>query len=227
MAGRDRVKSGHMQGGISGDIKCRLHKVKTGINILAQRAEDTGDTEYLRRRNAELEAQVRAAKMEEKLMTEDMTIMEGKIKDLRREMRALKDRMGSRSDSLEPERVEKNVEGRTRTRGRELRPRSRGKPDDKAQLVSLKEIDNSIEEMMAYDEQLSQQMDLIQKIREVGRRRIEETTGSESDLPKERMRDGKRSFGPRVVSNTQVAPPQGSGTELDTDGGLEWTTVAG
>lgn len=70
-------------------------------------------------------------------------------------------------------------------------------------------------------------MDLIQKIREVGRRRIEEATGSESDLPKERMRDGKRSFGPRVVSNTQVAPPGGSGTELDTDGGLLWTTVAG
>lgn len=84
-----------------------------GINILAQRAEDTGDTEYLRRRNAELEAQVRAVKMEEKLMTEDMIIMEGKIKDLRREMRALKDRMGSRSVSLEPERVEKNVKGRT------------------------------------------------------------------------------------------------------------------
>lgn len=197
-----RVKSGHLQGGISGDIKWRLHKVKTGINILAQRAEDTGDTEYLRRRNAELEAQVRAVKMEKKLMTEDMTIMESKIKDLRREMRALKDRMGSRSVSLEPERVEKNVEGRTRTRGCEVRPRSRGKPDDKAQLVSLKEIDNSIEEMMAYDEQLSQQMDLIQKIREVGRRRIEEATGSESDLPKERMRDGKRSFGSRVVSNT-------------------------
>lgn len=36
--------------------------------------------------------------------------MEGKIRELRREVRALKDRMGSRSASLEPERLARGVE---------------------------------------------------------------------------------------------------------------------
>lgn len=89
-------------------------------------------------------------------MKENMIIMEGRIKELRREMRTLKDRMGFRSVSLELERIEKIVDGRTGTGGREPMPQSRGKPGDKGQPVSLQEIDNSIETMMTYDEQLSQ-----------------------------------------------------------------------
>lgn len=123
-------------------------------------------------------------------------------------MQTLKDRMGFRSVSLELERIERNVDGRTGTGGRESRPQSRGKPGDKGQPVSLQEIDNSIETMMAYDEQLSQQMDLIQKIREVGRRRIEEVTVSEFDLPKGQARDGRRCAGPWIVGNIQVVPPR-------------------
>lgn len=141
-----RIKSGHLQGGISGDIKWRLNKIKMSVGILAQRAEDTRDVEFLRRRNAELEAQIKAAQMEERLMKEDMATMEGRIRDLRREMRALKDRMGSRSVSLEFEQLEENAEGRKGIRERELGPRGKEKLKLKSQTVSLKEIDNGIEE---------------------------------------------------------------------------------
>lgn len=218
-----RIKSGHLQGGISGDIKWRLNKIKKSVGILAQRVEDTGDVEFLRRKNAELEAQIRAAQMEERLMKEDMATMEGRIRDLRREMRALKDRMGSRSVSLELEQLEENAEGRKGIRERKLEPRGKGKL--KSQTVSLKEIDNGIEEMLAYDEQLSQQMELIKKIRDVGRKQIGEATGSDSDLPRGKTKEGRRSSDPRVTSKAQVVPSRGSGTELDIEGGSGWTTV--
>lgn len=178
-----RVKSGHLQGIISGEIKWRLQEAKKGIIILAERTEAKGDIKYLEKRNAELEAQLRAAKQEEKWLREDMDNMEGRIKELRQEMKILKDRMGSRSMSLEPERLEGNTEEQRKTAESKTKPGEKRKPRGKTdKALLLHEIDDSLGDLIAYDNHLSQHLELIGKIREMGRRRIEEVTESDLDM---------------------------------------------
>lgn len=88
-----------------------------------------------------------------------MEVMEEKIKDLRRETTTLKKRVGSRS----PE------ENRKVGKYDQIRPWNKEKPGEKADCVhSLQDIDNNLEELLEYDNHLSQ-MELMRKIREVGR----------------------------------------------------------
>lgn len=58
---------------------------------------------------------------------------------------------------------------------------------------------------MEYDTQLSQQIDLLEKLREEGRRVIEEIQESDSELLQQR--------GPKITENVQVVSPRGEGTK--------------
>lgn len=100
---------------------------------------------------------------------------------------------------------------------------------DREQIFSMRDVKDRVEEMLEYDAQLSRQINLLEKLREEGRKVIEETQESGSDLPLQR--------GPRIVENFQVAPPLRGGmadqsratinqSELEVESGSGgWTAV--
>lgn len=65
---------------------------------------------YLRKNNKQLAAQLRASQLEEARMREDNSC-EDKIRDLKKEITALKDRRGSRSASSEMENTRRTRSG--------------------------------------------------------------------------------------------------------------------
>lgn len=84
----------------------------------------------------------------------------------------------------------------------------------------MREVNDRVN-VLAYDDHLSQQIELMEKIREEGRKRIVETQESGSDHP---GRSGgtegrKQRPDPKIVENIQLVPPH----DNDTDG--DWTTV--
>lgn len=79
-----------------------------------------------------------------------------------------------------------------------------------------------MDELLAYDDHLSEQISLMEKIRDEGQRKIGEAQESGSDLPmrKERPRKGRQHRpGPRITGNTQVVPPRGEQTSGIAGGG--------
>lgn len=214
-------------------MKQRLDYLREAIQVLADRSEAAGDVDFLKRNNNELKAQLRAFEREEVRMREDLDSCERRIRDLKKEMRTLKERLGSRSPSLgtgNAGRVERgNSRGNPRvTKGSGNRQEPANGTRDKRQILSMRDVNDRMEEILEYDTQLSQQISLLEKLREEGRRIIEETQESGSDVPPRQ--------GPRILENVQAAPPL-RGTEYQPwartgpskpevdNGSGGWTTV--
>lgn len=94
-----RVKSKNLHGRLSGEMKQRIDYMHEVIRILANRSEAAGDVDFLKRSNKQLKAQLRVSEREEIRIREDLDSCERKIKDLKKEIGTLKDRMGSKSPS--------------------------------------------------------------------------------------------------------------------------------
>lgn len=97
---RRRIKSKNFHGKLSGEMKQRIEYLHDVIDILVKRSESTGNVDFLKKNNNELKARLQASEREEVRMREDLDGCERKIKDLKREIGALKNRMGYRSPSL-------------------------------------------------------------------------------------------------------------------------------
>lgn len=106
-----RIKSGNIQGQISGEMKWRIESLHEAVQVLPNRIEAAGDVDYLRKNNNQLSAQLRASQLEEVRMREDLNSCEDKIRELKKEIRALKDRRGSRSVSPEIENTRRTAGG--------------------------------------------------------------------------------------------------------------------
>lgn len=109
-------------------------------------------------------------------MREDLDSCKRRIRDLKKEMRTLKERLGSRSPSLETGnagRVERGNPRVTKSSGNRQEPANGTR--DKRQILSMRDVNDRMEEILEYDTQLSQQISLLEKLREEGRRIIEET----------------------------------------------------
>lgn len=96
-----RIKSKKFQGILSGIMKQDFEYLKEVVRVLVARTEAKGDPQFLRSRNAELEAQLRASISEETRLKEDIRLRDKKIKDLHLEISSLKERMGSGPSSSE------------------------------------------------------------------------------------------------------------------------------
>lgn len=81
-----RIGSGNMQGGLQSQMKRRVNALKEVIRVMAEKVEDIGDPAYLRRRNAELAAELKASKRETERLRRDLT-------DLKRVVDTLQDKM--------------------------------------------------------------------------------------------------------------------------------------
>lgn len=157
-----RVKSGHIQGIISGKMKKRILGVAEAIRQLQIRCDATGDASFLQKRNTELEAKLRAGKAAEGRLKEDLRNAKGVIKDLRRETNELKERMGSESSSG----------GNT---GEARKRRSAREPHQDAETVRLREAINACD----------RRIDYLMSLREAGRKQVEdgEWIGGKKLLP--------------------------------------------
>jgi len=98
-----RSKSRNLQYGLSGKLKRRIEVMQSVVNILSNRAEEEGATNFLQAKNKELEVQAKSQFKEISLLNEKLSKADAKIKSLEREVRFFKERIGSsRSVSMEP-----------------------------------------------------------------------------------------------------------------------------
>lgn len=96
-----RVKSGSLQGILSGQMKSRILGLEEIIRLLQSRCMATRDAMFLEARNNELEAKLRAGKAAENRLKKDVKSAEDEIRKLRNEAKELRTIMGSVSPSRE------------------------------------------------------------------------------------------------------------------------------
>lgn len=143
---------------MSGKMKKRILGLAEVIYILRTRSAATGDALFLQKENTELEAKLRASRAAETRLKEDVKSAEGVIKELRKEAKELRERMGSESPSG-------GNEGGTRT-GEAVRGHHR----DPTPSQQDAETDRLIDAITACDKRI----DFLIDLRETGRERVEE-----------------------------------------------------
>ncbi|CAL1672547.1 unnamed protein product [Lasius platythorax] len=78
-----RAGSSSFQGALSGQMKSRFGILKKVLCILAEKVEEVGDPGYLRRRNAELMAELEVSRRETALLRKDLSNLQRVVQDLR------------------------------------------------------------------------------------------------------------------------------------------------
>ncbi|CAL1672352.1 unnamed protein product [Lasius platythorax] len=115
-----RAGSGSFQGALSGQMKSKVKVLKEIIRIMAERIDDIGDPGYLRRKNAELLAELAVSRRETAQLRRDLS-------DLQRIVQDLKTTMGSRDADYEVSKSEKATSPITPIPKRNTRSRERTK----------------------------------------------------------------------------------------------------
>ncbi|XP_029177073.1 uncharacterized protein LOC114945152 [Nylanderia fulva] len=210
-----RVRSSY-QGALSGQIRRRVEIVKETIRLLAEKLEDTGDPAYLRRRNAELLAELTTTKREFAKMKRDIEDLKRKVQDLTNAltfdiqrvdkatspMEATQKKKAPRSQSRHKSEVEDSAQTNPTAAEMIMRPPLQGisKPIpavEKSRLRSLQAHDSNL------DAELSRQ------IVELTSRRRELRQASRGNQNTSRAPSPSRGI-PRVIGNVQITPPLSS-----------------
>jgi len=226
-----RTKSRKMNGRLSGCWKERILAMRSMIGILTERVKDSGDLAYLRRRNDELNVQLRTSKRGEARLQDALREADAKIEKLTIEINGLRRRIGSAS--LEPERVPPlPVKGSLGTPGRSNVSRQDNRNERRPSVAeSLKDQDNRLEMLNIYDEKISKFEDLLNKMKadfyesmSVEAERLNTVASAVAPT--------KRGV-PKIVGNVQLLPPRGT-PEQKRDSQQEpfsdfenWTEVTG
>lgn len=82
-----RIGSGNMQGGLQSQMKKRVTALKEVVRVLAEKVEDIGDPNYLRRRNAELTAELKVSRKETEKLRRDLSDLKSVVENLQERMR--------------------------------------------------------------------------------------------------------------------------------------------
>lgn len=85
-----RVKSGNLQGRISGQMKLRIDRVREVVNLLVSRAEAKGDPQHLLSKNEVLVKDLRLANRRIRNAKKETRYGEERINELQEEIRSLK-----------------------------------------------------------------------------------------------------------------------------------------
>jgi len=93
-----RSKSKRMNGKLSGIIKDRIVCLRSIIKSLAERVKDTGDVQYLRRKNDELASQLRESRKEESRLQSHLKEADARAERLNTEIVELRRRISSRTE---------------------------------------------------------------------------------------------------------------------------------
>lgn len=241
------------QGALSGQIRRRVDIIKETIKLLAEKLEDTGDPAYLRRRNAELLAELTASKRESAKMKKDIEDLKRKVQDLTNALIFDTQRADKATSPMDTSQfvgsklqTKKEVDRRGKSRsnssnaieGREdagtevvMRPPLQGisKPIPAREKSGLRSVQD-------YDHRLD--AELSRQIVELTTRRRELRRTSGSDQNASRAPSPSRGK-PRVVGNVRIAPPLSVAefpalplpppppTCQRNDGDMEWTVVKG
>lgn len=72
-----------MQGGLSSHVKRRLNVIKQVVRVMAEKIEDVGDPDFLRRKNAELNAELRLARRETAQLKRDVADLKRIVEDMK------------------------------------------------------------------------------------------------------------------------------------------------
>lgn len=226
-----RVKSRKFQGRLSGEMKKCMGKIKEGTALLVARAEATGDPQFLRLRNSELDSRLLEVENENVRLKEQLRKLSLGPSPPRRKRKVEKGDF----DMDRPVSVDTNVQKGTmiipspmkdefpplpqRTPRKMAMKGGSGHvlPPGKSFLTTVGDSEGNETGAEAYFTQhisfLTAMRDLERKRREQFERekmdleeRREGNAGRDGDRNKEVL-DGVKKVGPRIVSNVQVAPP--------------------
>lgn len=90
-----RVGRGNLQGGLQSQMKKRVTAIKEIVRVMVEKVEDICDPGYLRRRNAELIAEVKVSKKETEMLRRDLTDLQRVVEDLKTKITAQDDKASS------------------------------------------------------------------------------------------------------------------------------------
>lgn len=111
-----RIKSGNLQGRISGQMKLRIDKLKRIINMLVGRAEAKGDLGHYVKKNESLTSELRLAGKRLQDAKREAQYSERRAGELREEVRLLKESKTGPSDVIGRPGVSKSIQTSPRRR---------------------------------------------------------------------------------------------------------------
>jgi len=204
-----RFKSKNLNGRLSGCLKDRIVCLRTIIRSLVDRAKDSGDLPYLRRRNDELAAQLRESKKEEIRLQSSLRESDLKNEKLNSEIQALRRRIGSKSSSMEPIGSVSLAKDKQDTPRRTPRKEPSVKKDIRREpsiVESLQDCDERLRAISKCDEKIAKFEEMLKQMRSDLYGSIEAIedkvtrTVNVADPPKRGV--------PRIISNIQLVPPR-------------------
>ncbi|KMQ90375.1 gag-pol polyprotein [Lasius niger] len=133
-----RAGSSSFQGALSGQMKSRFGILKKILCIMAEKIEKVGDPGYLRRRNAELMAELEVSRRKTALLKKNLSNLQRVVQDLRITI-------GSRDPNLDVRRAEKATSPITPLPKRNTRSKKRsGSPSDPSEPNSINTIEDTV-----------------------------------------------------------------------------------
>lgn len=200
-----RIGSGNMQGGLQSQMKKRVTALKEVVRVLAEKVEDIGDPSYLRRRNAELTAELKVSRKETEKLRRDLS-------DLKSVVESLQERMKSHESSrvmfdkasspmTVPDQPDRKVTAPPSTEDVVKRPALGGvaKPIP-TPIADIRKMDQKVMEIELANQikNLRLQMKTLKQEKVLNRSQDREQNKRATDLPTEK---------PKIISNVQIIPP--------------------
>lgn len=212
-----RIGSGNLQGGLQSQMKRRVNALKEVIRVLAEKVEDIGDPAYLRRRNAELAAELKASKRETERLRRDLT-------DLRRVVDNLQDKVNLR------DRDKNIVDKACSPPVFEERPRTTPevvvmRPPIGGVAVPIPVSDKRTEDPKKIELELAEQIrNLRLQMRNIRQNKVavqrQDTLEPGPSKPDPAVVSKPKS---KIISNVQLVPPPSMIGDSPVVGSMEWT----
>lgn len=224
-----RLKSGKLQGAISGQMKSNLANAREAVQVLVERAEAKGDPKFLAEKVDALKVEVKNSNRKASECKRELDFSESRNEELRGKIRKLKEK--GYCDNC-------GCAAPKSTSATQTSPRNDGRygtqPQDPAMIVETKDdrIDECIKAVRGMEENLREMSLFLGNLRVGGRgeggAQMEATLGGVGRGFTER---GKAR--PRIISDIQLVPPRNEtqnagstdGEGKDREGQTPWSLV--
>lgn len=252
-----RVKSRKFQGKLSGEMKKCMGKIKEGTALLVARAEATGDPQFLRLRNSELDSRLLEIENENVRLKEQLRKLSLRPSPPRRKRKVEKgdfdmdqsvsvDTNVQKGSMIIPSPMKDEFPPLPQRTPRKMAMKGgsgRVLPPGKSFLTTVGDSEGNETGAEAY---FTQHISFLTAMRDLERKRREQSGKEKMDLEERRegnadrdgdrykeVLDGVKKVGPRIVSNVQVAPPfkvrlkEQGPIPMASGSESEWKTVTG
>ncbi|XP_011859710.1 PREDICTED: uncharacterized protein LOC105557150 [Vollenhovia emeryi] len=203
-----RTTSQNIKGTLSGRMGNRIKALENVIKVFSERVEDSGDVPFLRRRNEELEEQLKKAKNSEDQLKKELEESRKRTTKINAELNALRERIGSKSTSREDNVATASARERLSVAGEG--PRAPGKRGAKsralAEASASTDVGDSamdIKRLEGYEDKLTNEIGNLLHIQEDIAALKERLLNDGPPQPPPPRKKGV----PRIMEDIQIRPP--------------------